>query len=203
MSWPGRSWRTRWVKQNSRLFGSIRPPDQARIPRRQDHLRWRLAPLSGARRRPRVGRPRRRGADRPPHRQERTAWHDGVVPPVRVRSPWWLRRRERRRPSGARSCHALDRWRQRRQRAGGVDQPDGRFETELLATDENLAALSDLGGSWIDRVHDRRPPKTIILDMDSSVSPTYGEQEGSAWNGHFLHLLPSAVRVQPIRRSGA
>ena len=54
----------------------------------------------------------------------------------------------------------------------------GRFETELLATDENLAALSDLGGSWIDRVHDRRPPKTIILDMDSSVSPTYGEQEG-------------------------
>ena len=61
----------------------------------------------------------------------------------------------------------------------------GRFETELLATDENLAALSDLGGSWIDRVHDRRPPKTIILDMDSSVSPTYGEQEGSAWNGHF------------------
>ena len=23
MSWPGRSWRTRWVKQNSRLFGSI------------------------------------------------------------------------------------------------------------------------------------------------------------------------------------
>jgi hypothetical protein len=61
----------------------------------------------------------------------------------------------------------------------------GRFETEFLATDENLAALSDLGGTWIDRVHDRRPPKTIILDMDSSVSPTHGEQEGSAWNGHF------------------
>ncbi|MCP4241601.1 MAG: IS1380 family transposase, partial [bacterium] len=61
----------------------------------------------------------------------------------------------------------------------------GRFETELLATDENLAALSDLGGSWIDRVHDRRPPKTIVLDMDSSVSPTHGEQEGSVWNGHF------------------
>ena len=28
-------------------------------------------------------------------------------------------------------------------------------------------------------------PKTIILDMDSSESPTYGEQEGSAYNGHF------------------
>jgi hypothetical protein len=35
------------------------------------------------------------------------------------------------------------------------------------------------------RVHDRRPPKMIILDMDSSVSPTHGEQEGTAYNGHF------------------
>ena len=25
----------------------------------------------------------------------------------------------------------------------------------------------------------------IILDMDSSESPTHGQQEGSAWNGHF------------------
>src|SRR6516164_4308900 len=30
-----------------------------------------------------------------------------------------------------------------------------------------------------------RPPKIIVLDMDSSESPTYGEQEGSAYNGHF------------------
>ncbi len=61
----------------------------------------------------------------------------------------------------------------------------GRFETEWLATDENLAALSDLSGIWIDRVHDRKKPKVIILDMDSSVSPTHGAQEGSAYNGHF------------------
>jgi hypothetical protein len=33
-------------------------------------------------------------------------------------------------------------------------------------------------------VHQRRPPDGIILDMDSSESPTHGEQEGSAWNGH-------------------
>ncbi len=61
----------------------------------------------------------------------------------------------------------------------------GRFETELLATDENFAALTELSGAWIDKVHDRRPPKTIILDMDSSVSPTHGDQEGTAYNGHF------------------
>ena len=30
-----------------------------------------------------------------------------------------------------------------------------------------------------------RFPKTIVLDMDSSESPTYGEHEGSAYNGHF------------------
>ena len=40
-------------------------------------------------------------------------------------------------------------------------------------------------GQWLDKVHRRRPPKTIVLDMDSSESPTYGEQEGSAYNGHF------------------
>src|SRR5437868_3744122 len=61
----------------------------------------------------------------------------------------------------------------------------GRFETEVLTQGANLAALTDLNGRWIDVVHARRPVKGIVLDMDSSVSPTYGEQEGSAYNGHF------------------
>ena len=42
-----------------------------------------------------------------------------------------------------------------------------------------------MNGVWIDRVHDRHPPTKIILDMDSSVSPTHGDQERSAYNGHF------------------
>jgi hypothetical protein len=61
----------------------------------------------------------------------------------------------------------------------------GRFETKWLCRPENLAALADLPGRWIEKVHSRRPPKTIVLDMDSSESPTYGEQEGGAYNGHF------------------
>jgi hypothetical protein len=61
----------------------------------------------------------------------------------------------------------------------------GRFETEWLTRPENLIALADLPGRWIDKVHTRRPPRIIVLDMDSSESPTYGEQEGSAYNGHF------------------
>ncbi len=36
----------------------------------------------------------------------------------------------------------------------------GRFETEWLATNENLVVLTDLSGVWIDRVHDRRPPRS-------------------------------------------
>ena len=61
----------------------------------------------------------------------------------------------------------------------------GRFETEWLAGPENLAALADLPGQWIDAVHKRRQPRVVVLDMDSSESPTYGAQEGSAYNGHF------------------
>ena len=61
----------------------------------------------------------------------------------------------------------------------------GRFETEVLATEENLTALAGLSGQWIDRVHAQHPPKMIVLDMDSSVSPTHGDQEGTAYNGHF------------------
>ena len=47
------------------------------------------------------------------------------------------------------------------------------------------SALADLSGKWIDLVHARRPPRGIVLDMDSSVSPTHGEQENSVWNGHY------------------
>jgi hypothetical protein len=69
-------------------------------------------------------------------------------------------------------------------RAAASSSQMGRFETEWLATEANVKALTDLSGPWIDRVHERQSPRTIILDMDSSESPTHGEQEGSAWNGH-------------------
>jgi Transposase DDE domain group 1 len=61
----------------------------------------------------------------------------------------------------------------------------GGFETKWLAAGRNLSALADLSGQWIDRVHARRPPRGVVLDMDSSVSPTHGEQEMSVWNGHY------------------
>jgi hypothetical protein len=112
-------------------------------------------------------------------------WHDGIVPPVRLRSPLattTVNDADRLARDPAMRCivggNAVN------GRAASTSQM-GRFETGLLATDENLAASSDLGGTWINRVHDRRPPRTIVLDMDSSASPTYGAHEGTAYNGHF------------------
>ena len=61
----------------------------------------------------------------------------------------------------------------------------GRFETETLALPKNREALADLIDRWIDRFHDRTGLKFIVLDMDSSVSPTHGDQEGSTWNGYL------------------
>ena len=57
----------------------------------------------------------------------------------------------------------------------------GRFETEILTARRNLKALMNLPGMWIDRVRQRRPLDKLILDLDSSVSETYGRQEGSAY----------------------
>ena len=61
----------------------------------------------------------------------------------------------------------------------------GRFETETLRSPRNLTALMKLSGRWIDSVHLRKPYQQLILDLDSSVSETYGRQQGSAYNWHF------------------
>src|SRR5271163_5273654 len=44
----------------------------------------------------------------------------------------------------------------------------GHFETKWLSRPENLAVLADLPGQWMDKVHQRRPPRIVVLDTDSS-----------------------------------
>ena len=61
----------------------------------------------------------------------------------------------------------------------------GRFGTQWLAAPGSLRALADLSGDWIDSVRERRSTQEIVLDMDSSVSPTHGEHEQSVWNRHY------------------
>ena len=54
----------------------------------------------------------------------------------------------------------------------------GRFETDTLTTRANLNRLMGLSGQWIDQVHRHRKLTKVVLDMDSSVSETYGQQQG-------------------------
>jgi len=70
-------------------------------------------------------------------------------------------------------------------RHGASESQMGRFETRMLTSMRNLAALTGLSGQWIDRVRPLRNSPNLILDIDSSVSPVHGSQEGATWNGHF------------------
>ena len=70
-------------------------------------------------------------------------------------------------------------------RAAASTSQMARFETEVLTQPQSLTALMALPGQWVDHVRQAKPIKKLILDLDSSVSETYGQQEGSAYNGHF------------------
>ena len=59
------------------------------------------------------------------------------------------------------------------------------FETEMLAEEENFAGLARINRDLIARAEAMDSPQRVVLDMDSTEIPVYGEQEQSAYNGHF------------------
>ena len=59
------------------------------------------------------------------------------------------------------------------------------FETEMLAEEENFAGLARLNRELIGKAEALGSPYRAVLDMDSTEIPVYGEQEHSAYNGHF------------------
>src|SRR5215469_14180375 len=59
------------------------------------------------------------------------------------------------------------------------------FETELLTQDENLAGLAAINRELIANAEAVDAPHRVVLNMDSTEIPVYGEQEQSAYNGHF------------------
>src|ERR1035441_7384217 len=60
------------------------------------------------------------------------------------------------------------------------------FETELLAQGENLSGLAAINRELIARAEAFDSPQRVVLDMDSTEIPVYGQQENnSAYNGHF------------------
>jgi len=71
------------------------------------------------------------------------------------------------------------------EKGGSAEKTVGRFETEILTEGNNLDRMDEMLFKWIEKVDKVRGVKTIILDLDSSESPVYGGQEGSAYNGYF------------------
>jgi hypothetical protein len=59
------------------------------------------------------------------------------------------------------------------------------FETEMLGEEENFAGLARLNRELVGRAEAMYSGDRTILDLDSTEVPVYGEQEQSAYNGHF------------------
>jgi hypothetical protein len=59
------------------------------------------------------------------------------------------------------------------------------FETALLTQADNLAGLAELNRELIARAETIDSPRRIVLDLDSTEIPVHGQQEQSAYNGHF------------------
>ncbi len=59
------------------------------------------------------------------------------------------------------------------------------FETEVLSRDENLEGLSRINRELLAKAEGMDSPNRMVLDLDSTEIPVYGEQEHSAYNGHF------------------
>src|SRR5712692_217077 len=59
------------------------------------------------------------------------------------------------------------------------------FETEMLAEEENFAGLARLNRELIGKAEAMDSGDRAVLDLDSTEIPVYGEQEQSAYNGHF------------------
>ena len=59
------------------------------------------------------------------------------------------------------------------------------FETEMLAKVENFVGLARINRELIGKVEAFQWHYRAVLDMDATEIAVYGEQEQSAYNGHF------------------
>jgi hypothetical protein len=59
------------------------------------------------------------------------------------------------------------------------------FETELLTQEENLAGLATINRELLAKAEIIDSPPRVVLDLDSTEIPVYGQQEQISYNGHF------------------
>jgi hypothetical protein len=71
------------------------------------------------------------------------------------------------------------------------------FETELLTQEENLSGLAAINRELIARAEAIDSPQRVVLDMDSTEIPVYGQQEQSTYNKYY-----ESTRYQRLLRAG-
>ena len=59
------------------------------------------------------------------------------------------------------------------------------FETRVLASDQNSIGLMAVNRDLVAQADVSDNAERVVLDMDSTESPVHGQQEDSAYNGHF------------------
>ncbi len=59
------------------------------------------------------------------------------------------------------------------------------FETEMLAEEENFTCLARINRELIGKAEALDSPQRVVLDTESTETPVYGQQEQSAYSGHF------------------
>jgi hypothetical protein len=114
----------------------------------------------------------------PPMLFAETFHWDGVGPMVRAGAPMTRAQYTRS------TMRTIAGWRDGDRPAASTNTMS-RFETEDLTQKKNLEGLAHMNTQWVDRAMARTTHRRVILDMDSSEGPVYGEQEGAAYNGHF------------------
>ena len=55
----------------------------------------------------------------------------------------------------------------------------------MLAEEENFGSLARINRELIAKAEALDSPQRVVLDLDSTEIPVYGQQENSAYNGHF------------------
>ena len=70
-------------------------------------------------------------------------------------------------------------------RGGALTSRLQSFETGLLASEENLLGWMAVNRELVAQAEGCGESERVVLDMDSTESPVHGQQEGSAYNGHF------------------
>jgi len=68
------------------------------------------------------------------------------------------------------------------ERGGALTSRLQSFETEVLAQEKNLAGLAALNRELVGKAEAIDSCQRVVLDMDSTEIPVYGEQEQSAYN---------------------